>query len=66
VNPAIGLDAVMAGTCRARSTYQSEADHCEVVVKSKDDPNARTLHDGKAGGIDSRELMQVRTPEVLP
>ncbi len=50
----------------SRSRHESEADNGEVAVKSKGDPDARTLHDGKAGGIHGRELVQVRAPEVLP
>src|SRR5262245_11252495 len=41
--------------------------HCgEVMVESIGDPDARALHDGKAGRIDSRQLMQVGTLKVVP
>ena len=29
-------------------------------------PDSRALHDGKAGGIDGRQLVQIRASKVLP
>lgn len=44
----------------------SESGHSKVVVEREGESDASALHDGKAGCIDGRELVQVRAAKEFP
>ena len=37
-----------------------------MVIEREGDRDTGALHDGKAGGIDGRQLVHIRAPEVSP
>src|SRR6266849_6884515 len=73
--PALSSDFQLIRTSRLRSSdctpyvllrHQPEPDHGKVMIERVCKTNSRALHDRKTGGIDGRQLMQVRTSKVLP
>jgi hypothetical protein len=46
--------------------HQPESDDGKVVIERICEPDSRTLHDRKAGGIDGGQLVQVRASKVFP
>lgn len=55
--------AVLA-PCRLRD--QSVTGNREVMIERERKPNARALHDDKAGRIHCRQLVQVGASEIFP
>ena len=45
---------------------EPEPDHDEVVVEAVGNPYSCALHDREAGGVHSRQLVQVRASEIFP
>ena len=45
---------------------QPETGNREVVIERERNPDARALHDGEAGRVHGRQLVQVRAPKIFP
>ena len=45
---------------------QPETGNREVVIERERKPDAHALHDGEAGRVHGRQLVQVRAPKILP
>ena len=46
--------------------HHSEPNHSEVMIERTCNANTRAFHDGKARGIDGRELVEVSATKVFP
>lgn len=64
----VRLARINTGSCAMPMPLcdQPETGNREVVIERERKPNARAFHDGEAGRVHGRQLVQVRAPKIFP